>query len=127
MPTYAFCVLQTFHRLCKTSESVRPLESWGGGTGELTGQRSGLQQSDPIIPRNLRLKAESSRRRWRRFTLTFDLAGLELESGPASVLTTPSSDQSLQEFTAPGSRWSGAYSQPDLKSLFSSAFVPSNS
>lgn len=30
MPTYAFCVLQTFHRLCKTSESVRPLESWEG-------------------------------------------------------------------------------------------------
>lgn len=31
MPTYAFCVLQTFHRLCKTSESVRPLELWEGG------------------------------------------------------------------------------------------------
>lgn len=33
MPTYAFCVLQTFHRLCKTSESVRPLELWEGGGG----------------------------------------------------------------------------------------------
>lgn len=34
MPTYAFCVLQTFHRLCKTSESVRPLKLWeGGGCG----------------------------------------------------------------------------------------------
>lgn len=31
MRTYAFCVLQTFHRLCKTSESVRPLESWEEG------------------------------------------------------------------------------------------------
>lgn len=63
MPTYASCVLQTFHRLCKTSESVRPLELWegrtgrgGGGTGELTGQRSGLQQftsthgSNPTLP-----------------------------------------------------------------------------
>ena len=31
--TYAFCVLQTFHRLCKTSESVRPLET-GADLGE---------------------------------------------------------------------------------------------
>lgn len=60
MPTYASCVLQTFHRLCKTSESVRPLELWeggeGGGTGELTGQLSRLQQftstrgSNPTLP-----------------------------------------------------------------------------
>ena len=36
MRTYAFYVLQTFHRLCKTSESVRPLEmgeGWEGGGG----------------------------------------------------------------------------------------------
>lgn len=33
MRTYAFCVLQTFHRLCKTSESERPLEMEGGGDG----------------------------------------------------------------------------------------------
>lgn len=37
MPTYAFCVLQTFHRLCKTSESVRPLKLWEGG-GRRRGQ-----------------------------------------------------------------------------------------
>ena len=34
MRTYAFCVLQTFHRLCKTSESVRPLELREGGRKE---------------------------------------------------------------------------------------------
>lgn len=46
MPTYASCVLQTFHRLCKTSESERPLKLWvgergrgrRGWTGELTSQ-----------------------------------------------------------------------------------------
>lgn len=45
MWTYTFCVLQTFHRLCKTSESVTPLKMWeergrGRGTGKLTGQFS---------------------------------------------------------------------------------------
>lgn len=37
MPTYAFHVLPTFHRSCKTSESVRPLEM-GGREKEGTGQ-----------------------------------------------------------------------------------------
>ena len=35
--TYTFCVLQTFHRLCKTSESVRPLEE-GGREGRREGR-----------------------------------------------------------------------------------------
>lgn len=38
MRTYAFCVLQTFHRLCKTSESVRPLEMREGGMEGRRGQ-----------------------------------------------------------------------------------------
>lgn len=47
MRTYYVCVLQTFHRMCKTSESVRPLDMREGGreggmkgTGKLTGQLS---------------------------------------------------------------------------------------
>lgn len=58
MPTYAFCVLQTFHRLCKTSESVWPLEVWEGGRkGGREGDRwtdtSGLlQQFTSHLPGN---------------------------------------------------------------------------
>lgn len=65
MWTYAFCVLQTFHRLCKTSESVRPLEMWeegkeggrGEGTGKLTGQFSRITAvylpSPPETPKSI--------------------------------------------------------------------------
>lgn len=61
MRTYAFCVLQTFHRLCKTSESVRPLELWeegregGGGRGQVNWQVrfQGNSRLPPISPETL--------------------------------------------------------------------------
>lgn len=55
--TYAFCVLQTFHRLCKTSVSVRPLEMGEGegkgvegvgGTSKLIGQFLGSLTSPSL-------------------------------------------------------------------------------
>lgn len=76
MPTYAFCVLQTFHRLCKTSESVRPLELWEGRgegvTGELTGQLSGLQQFLPLTPET----SGSNQRLFQEEEVQFDLGFL---------------------------------------------------
>lgn len=63
MRTYAFCVLQTFHRLCKTSESVRPLESWEegreggrkGGRGQVNWQVrfQGKSSLPPISPETI--------------------------------------------------------------------------
>lgn len=57
MPTYAFCVLQTFHRLCKTSESVRPLElrEEGRGGGDRWADRSVFKVTAVYLPSHCRV------------------------------------------------------------------------
>lgn len=64
MRTYAFCVLQTFHRLCKTSESVRPLEmreEGGEGVDKYT-DRSVLQGNSCLPPISLEKLGTISKR-----------------------------------------------------------------